>query len=47
MNMTQFVMAGVVALLLVLPAMLLLNPPTAWVDKIWGSGKKKVETKIK
>jgi hypothetical protein len=41
MNMTQFVMAGVVALVIILPAMILLNPPTAWVDKIYGTGGKK------
>lgn len=39
--MTQFVMAGVVALVIILPAMILLNPPTAWVDKIYGTGDKK------
>lgn len=40
MTTTQLVIAGAVALVIVLPLMILLNPPTAWVETIWGSRKK-------
>lgn len=41
MNTTQLIIAGIVALVIVLPLMILLNPPTAWVEPIWGTRKKR------
>jgi hypothetical protein len=41
MTTTQFVAAAVIALVIVLPLMILLNPPTAWVSYIWGNRKKR------
>jgi len=43
MTTTQYVMAGVVGILIVLPLMILLNPPTAWVETIWGDKKKPIQ----
>lgn len=40
MTTTQLVIAGVIAFVIILPVMILLNPPTAWVETIWGRSKK-------
>jgi hypothetical protein len=39
MSTLQLVVAGVIAFVIVLPVMILLNPPTAWVKAIWGEKK--------
>jgi len=41
MTITQLVIAGIIAFVIVCPLMILLNPPTAWVETIWGSRKKR------
>jgi len=39
MSTFQLVVAGTVAFVIVLPVMILMTPPTAWVDAIWGKKK--------
>jgi hypothetical protein len=41
MTTTQLVIAGVIVFVIICPALILLNPPTAWVDAIWGGTKRK------